>query len=101
VLRYTAATGKRREMGLGVAHRGSVAQAGASPTGARDGAHRARELLRQGVDPLDAKADARQTAQAAEHAKVAERQRERWTLARCARGYPVFLNWPRGSIPSA
>jgi integrase len=87
VLRYTAPTGKRRELGLGVAHRGSLAQAGASLTGARDGAHRARELLRQGVDPLDAKADARQAAQAAEQARKAEREVDRWTLARCARDY--------------
>ena len=38
VFRYTAATGRRREMGLGVGHRGSTAQAGgalAALTGVR------------------------------------------------------------------
>ncbi len=87
VFRYTAPSGKRREMGLGVAHRASVAQAGDSLTGARELAHRARELLRTGVDPLDAKIDRRREAQAAEAAKKTERQRDHWTLARSARDY--------------
>ncbi len=87
VLRYTAVTGRRREMGLGVAHRGSPAQAGASLTGARDGAHKARELLRQGVDPIGDRERHRDVAQAAEKAKKAEKSRDRWTLARCARDY--------------
>jgi hypothetical protein len=34
VFRYTAATGKRREMGLGVAHRANPSQAGTSLTDA-------------------------------------------------------------------
>jgi hypothetical protein len=42
-------------MGLGVAHRSSGAQAGASITGARRQAHEARELLQQGVDPIAAR----------------------------------------------
>ncbi len=87
VLRYTAPTGKRREMGLGVAHRGSPAQAGATLTAARDGAHKARELLRQGRDPLDAKAHERESARAADAARKANKARERWTLARCSRDY--------------
>lgn len=87
VFRYTAPTGKRREMGLGVAHRGSLAQAGASLTAARDLAHQAREQLRQGVDPLDAKERRRAAAQADVEAKNEQRQRDRWTLARSARDY--------------
>jgi hypothetical protein len=55
VLRYTASTGKRREMGLGRALRDTLAQAGQSLSAARQAAHEARELLRQGVDPLDAR----------------------------------------------
>jgi hypothetical protein len=46
VLRFTSPISrKRREMGLGVARRGSLAQAGDSATGARDAAHKAREQL--------------------------------------------------------
>jgi integrase len=87
VLRYTAPTGKRREMGLGAAGRGSLAQAGQSLTAARDAAHKARELVRQGLDPLEARAQRRHAARAADEARQADSARERWTLARCARGY--------------
>ncbi len=74
-------------MGLGVAHRSNTAQAGASTTGARDAAHAARELLRQGVDPIDERERRRSVAQGAELAKRADMERERWTLARWARQY--------------
>lgn len=87
VFRYTAASGRRREMGLGVARRVSTAQAGASLTGARDDAHKAREQLRQGIDPIDDRDRRRELAQDAEQAKKAAKERERWTLARCARDY--------------
>ncbi len=87
VFRYTSPAGKRREMGLGVCHRGSVAQAGDSLTTARRAAHDARELLTRGTDPLDAKDQRRAEAIAAEQARKATKARERWTLARCARDY--------------
>lgn len=87
VLRYTAPTGKRREMGLGAAGLGSLAQAGQSLTAARDAAHKARELLRQGLDPLEARAHRRQAARTADELRQADSARERWTLARCARDY--------------
>lgn len=87
VFRYTAPTGKRREMGLGVARRGSTAQAGDTLTAARDAAHKARERLREGIDPLDAKAQEREAAQQAEARRKAAEARDRWTLARCARDY--------------
>jgi integrase len=87
VFRYTSAAGKRREMGLGVCHRGSTAQAGDSLTTARRAAHDARELLTRGTDPLDAKDQRRADAAAAEQARKTEKARERWTLARCARDY--------------
>jgi integrase len=86
-LRYTAPSGRRREMGLGLVHRVSLAQAGESLSAARDLAHKARELLRQGVDPLDAKDQRRREARAAEQAAKAQRQVEHWTLARAARDY--------------
>ncbi len=84
VLRYTAPSGKRREMGLGVCRRGSLAQAGESLTAARDQAHKARELLRQGTDPLQAREAQREASRQAEAAAQA---RQHWTLARCARDY--------------
>jgi integrase len=87
VFRYTAASGRRREMGLGICHRGSVAQAGTSLTGARESAHKARELLRQGGDPIEERERRRELAQEAEQAKRTEQTLERWTLARSARDY--------------
>ena len=87
VLRFTSPTGRRREMGLGIADRRSVAQAGASLTAARDQAHNARERLRQGLDPIDHRERQREAAQQAEMARKATVARERWTLARAARDY--------------
>lgn len=87
VLRFTAPSGKRREMGLGPAIRSSVKQAGESLTNARESAHDARELLRKGIDPLTERDARRQAAKEAEEARKAEKARDRWTLARCARDY--------------
>ena len=87
VFRFTAPSGRRREMGLGIVHRGSTQQAGASLTAARDAAHKAREQLRQGVDPIDARDGDREAAKAVEAAQKVERAREHWTLARAARDY--------------
>lgn len=87
VFRYTATSGRRREMGLGVCHRGSVAQAGESLATARKLAREARDLRAQGLDPLDAKSQRRADAQAAEQARKAAAARDRWTLARCSRDY--------------
>lgn len=87
VLRYTAPNGKRREMGLGPAWRASLAQAGESLTTARDLAHKARELLRQGVDPMAARDAQRDAAREADAAAKAQGERQAWTLARAARDY--------------
>ena len=87
VLRYTAASGRRREMGLGVARLGSPAQAGDSLTTARDLAREARDLLQRGVDPIDERDGRRAVAQALELQKKTEVKRERATLARVAREY--------------
>ena len=87
VFRYTAATGKRREMGLGVARRGSAAQAGDALTLARGLAHAAREQLVLGVDPIDDRDGRRAAAQAVDQAKKSEVKRQRSTLARVAREY--------------
>lgn len=87
VLRFTSPSGRRREMGLGIARRGSPAQAGDSLVLARKEAHKARELLQQRVDPIEERDRSREVAKQTEAAKKAETKRERWTLARAARDY--------------
>lgn len=87
VYRYTSPTGRRREMGLGIVHRGTTAQAGESATTARRLAYEARELLARSVDPIDARQADRDAKKQAEAEKKAEKERERWTLARWARAY--------------
>jgi len=87
VFRFTSLTGRRREMGLGMAALGSSAQAGASLTGARKRAQEARAQLDAGTDPIDARERIREAAAQAEQAKKAEQVRERMTLARAARAY--------------
>jgi integrase len=87
VFRYTAATGKRREMGLGVAHRSNAAQAGQSLIGARELGAKARLLQQQGIDPIDERARLKTKArQGAEQARVLK-ARETSTLAKCSREY--------------
>lgn len=87
VFRYTSVAGRRRQMGLGPCLRGNLAQCGQSLVGARDAAHLAREQLRRGIDPIDQRAMQRDEARQADEAQRQARQRERWTLARCARDY--------------
>jgi len=87
VFRFTSPAGRRREMGIGPAHRGNVQQAGATLGSARDAAHRAREILRAGVDPIDARDNQRVAERQADAARRAGREREHWTLARSARDY--------------
>lgn len=95
VLRYTAPTSRRREMGLGVARRGSSAQIGDSLTAARRLAHDARELLQAGTDPIDARDKRKDAGRQAEQAKKADKARERLTLARAARDYHERAIEPR------
>lgn len=87
VFRYTAPSGKRREMGLGSVNRSTLKHAGESLAAARDSAQDARELLRKGVDPLTERDARRQAAREAEEARKADKARDHWTLARCARDY--------------
>ena len=95
VLRYTAESGRRREMGLGLARRGSPAQAGDSITGARKEAQKARELLLEGVDPIDERDRRREAAKLAETETKMVKARERLTLARAARDYHERAVEPR------
>ena len=87
VYRYTAPSGKRREMGLGPAYRGSTSQAGETLTTARALAHKAREVLAHGTDPLTAREQQRDTERDAADTRKAERARAHWTLAHSAREY--------------
>lgn len=87
VWRFTAPSGRRREMGLGPVFRGSVKQAGDSLTSARGAAHEAREQIRRGLDPLTERDERKRKAHEADQARKAQANRERWTLARCARDY--------------
>ena len=84
LLRYTAPSGKLRELGLGAADRASTAAAGKSLREARDAADAARRLIRSGVDPIDEK---RAKAREVEAKTQAEARRERTTLGRVARAY--------------
>lgn len=87
VFRFTNPAGKRREMGLGKLLRNDLAAAGKSLTGARHLAEAARRLLREGVDPIDARDARRASLQEAEQVKKVESKRAAATLARVAREY--------------
>lgn len=105
VLRFTSPSGKRREMGLGVCHRASQAQAGESVAQARKLANAARLQLDQGIDPLDDRDQRREAAKAAisegKQAAVLQRDVEHWTLARCARDYHERVVEPKLSSKHA
>lgn len=81
VFRYTSPTGRRREMGLGVARLGSLALAADSLTSARKLARDARDQLERSVDPLDARRGQRDVAKAEADAKKAKKVRQALTLA--------------------
>lgn len=87
VLRYTSLSARRREMGLGIADRGTLKQAGSSLQLARDQAGAARALLKQGTDPIDDRDARREAARAVVDRQKADKARERRTLARVAREY--------------
>jgi integrase len=87
VLRFTAPSGRRREMGLGISHRGSAAQAGESLTTARRLAHEARELVLRGDDPIEERDRRRAAAREVEAESKRARAEEQRTLARVARAY--------------
>lgn len=87
VLRYTAPSGRRREMGLGSARRANVREAGEALSIARSETAKARSLLVAGHDPIEERNRHRQAARHAESAAKVQRHRQQITLARAARGY--------------
>ena len=101
VLRYTAPSGRRREMGLGVCRRASAKDAGDSLTTARDAAAKARTCLQQGVDPIDERQRQREAARTSEVAAKAQKKRQQLTLARAARAYHERAIEPRLSSKHA
>ncbi|MBL8343953.1 MAG: tyrosine-type recombinase/integrase [Rubrivivax sp.] len=87
VLRFTAPSGRRREMGLGACTRGSLAHVGASIIAARRQAHEARDAVLRGQDPIELRDARRAAATEVDQARKAELSRQRWTLCRCAREF--------------
>lgn len=84
IFRFTAPSGKRREMGLGTCQRSNAALAGISLTMAREFAAGARAQVRRGLDPIDERE--RERAAGREVSPKA-RPPTRATLAWCARDY--------------
>jgi Arm DNA-binding domain len=85
--RYTADSGKRREMGLGPASRGTAEAASESLTEARDAAEKARKVLAAGKDPIDMRKAAKGLKRASSAVKKAVAKVEALTLARASRQY--------------
>jgi len=96
VFRYTAPSGKRREMGLGTCIRNNAQAAGASLTQARELANRARTLLASvpPIDPIDERDKARAAAREAEAKRKAAKISSATTLSRAARAYHEKLVEP-------
>lgn len=89
VFRYTSATGKRREMGLGACARHNARAAGESLALARDLATKQRALLAAvpPLDPIDERNKANDARREAARKRKAEKQQEKATLDRVARVY--------------
>ncbi|MBC7716456.1 MAG: tyrosine-type recombinase/integrase, partial [Pseudorhodobacter sp.] len=95
VFRFTSPDGRRREMGLGPALRSTLAASGESVALARRGAALARDLIAQGIDPLEQRKAARDAAQAKTAASKATTKTEATTLARVARRYHEAIVVPQ------
>jgi integrase len=87
MFRFTGLDGSRRFMGLGAAHRDSLAAAGESLTRARDKARRARDALAAGLDPIEQKRADRRAAMERKAAERSDREAQELTLCRVARAY--------------
>ncbi len=85
--RFTAATGRRREMGLGAADRASSEAATRSVDQARSDADAARKLLAAGQDPIDARDVLHAEQRAAQSSIKAAVKADALTLARAGRAY--------------
>lgn len=103
VLRYTSATGKRREMGLGACVRHNAKAAGESLALARTLAAKQRALLAGDppLDPIDERDKAAAARRQAERQRKAEKTQEKATLARVARAYHEKCIEPQASAKLA
>ena len=101
MLRYTAPDARRREMGLGPAHRETLAASGKSVNLARTAADKARALLAGGRDPIECRKAKRNAAQAETATKKATAKAESATLARVARKYHEAIVEPRRTTKHA
>jgi len=86
VFRFTAPSGRRREMGLGTINRHNADAIGKSITHARQQAHDARAKLQQNIDPIDARRAERHAHREAAR-KAALPRGNGVTLARACRSY--------------
>lgn len=89
VYRFTAVTGKRREMGLGTCQRHNAQVAGASLTQARVLAAKARAMLAEVPprDPIEVRNRAKAEAREASERSMADKRSSTATLAKEARAY--------------
>jgi hypothetical protein len=87
VLRYTAASGRRRELGLGAADCASIEASGASLKRARKKADDARDLLDKGTDPIDARRAHREAERSKADVAKGAKKAAATTLLRYARAY--------------
>lgn len=97
VFRYTAPTGRRREMGLGICFRQNQKLAGESVRSAREKASQARAMLEAvpPLDPIDERTKARRDAAELEQSEKAARHASDITLARASRTYHERFVEPR------
>ena len=97
VFRYTAPSGKRREMGFGSCERQNALAAGESLRRVRELAATTRAMLAHipPLDPIDERDKAKAAAKEAEAQRKAEKQNATATLARVARAYHAKLIEPR------
>ncbi len=89
VFRYTAPSGKRREMGFGACQRQNAQAAGESLIQARSGATVARAMLATipPLDPINERERSKSAAKEAEAKRKADKRNSAATLARVARAY--------------
>jgi len=99
VFRYSAPSGRRREMGLGPCERHSAPAAGASLVQARDRAAQARGMLAEVPprDPIEERQRLREEARREDAERRAAKTSEAATLARCARDYHARVIEPHRS----
>jgi hypothetical protein len=97
VFRYTAPSGKRREMGLGACERQNAQAAGDSLIQARAVATTARAMLATmpPLDPIYEREKAKAAAKETEAQRKADKKNAAATLARVARAYHERMIEPR------